>query len=63
MTLSETFKLRMAVEERRQLTALSQRLERTQSDTVRLLIRKAAKRMLIDADGKSGQLVKMNLQS
>ena len=40
-----TFAMRMNSEERRMLVALAERLQRTQSDTVRLLIREAVREL------------------
>ncbi len=41
----DTFTLRVSANERRILAALAQRLERSQSDAVRFLLRQEAKRL------------------
>ena len=41
----DTLSVRVNMQERRTLEALAERLQRTQSDTVRLLIRQAAQRL------------------
>lgn len=48
MARIDTFTLRVNADERRILNALAQRLERTQSDAVRLLIREAARELATD---------------
>lgn len=44
------FAFRINHDERRLLTALAERLQRSQSDTVRLIIREAARELITDAD-------------
>jgi hypothetical protein len=52
MSRVNAFTFRINAEERRLLAALANRLQRSQSDTVRLLIREAAKE-LVTSDGKT----------
>jgi hypothetical protein len=42
---TDTFAMRVNAEERHMLVALAERLQRSQSDTVRLLIRQAAREL------------------
>ena len=45
MLRTTTFQLRVTDEERRVFTAVAQRLERTESDTIRLLVRNVAEQL------------------
>jgi uncharacterized protein (DUF1778 family) len=46
MARIDTFTLRVNRDERRMLAAVAERLQRTQSDAVRLLIREAARELI-----------------
>ena len=54
MLRSEFFGLRINQGEREMIARLAQRLQRTQSDAVRLLVREAASVLLQDDEARSG---------
>ncbi len=49
MKRTRSFAMRMSTNERRRLTALAARLQRTKSDTVRLLVREAGEELVSDS--------------
>ncbi|MDP7560534.1 MAG: hypothetical protein QF745_08335 [Planctomycetota bacterium] len=49
MKRTRSFAMRMSTNERRSLTALAARLQRTKSDTVRLLVREAGEELVSDS--------------
>lgn len=51
LNLSENFNMRLTSDERRMLAVLARYFERTQSDTVRVLIRTAHKNMPVNLPG------------
>jgi predicted DNA-binding protein len=50
MTRLDTFAMRVSAEERQMIKALAQRLQRSQSDVVRLLVREAVQGLAATAD-------------
>lgn len=54
MARQKTFTFRVSRDERRMLESLAQRLERSKSDAVRLLIREAARELVKQQRGKQG---------
>jgi hypothetical protein len=50
MSRIDTFTFRVNTNERRMLKALAERLQRSQSDAVRLLIREAARELVVNSN-------------
>jgi hypothetical protein len=55
MARYDTFAFRVTREERQLIAALAERLQRSQSDAVRLLVRGAAKELGVEPDAYSGE--------
>jgi hypothetical protein len=54
---NDTFKFRVCYDERQMLAAIAERLQRSQADTIRLLIREAARELVRDDANRQFELI------